>query len=194
MILGRSPIRRRNAAATRAELLAAARALFAEHGYETTTLRQVAGEVGVNPALVIRYFGSKEELFLEVLGPRLSIGDVADVPLEDLGAELVRRALVKLRSSHSGSGLLALLHSQSNELGLSRLRDVIVRDFAHELGSRLSGSDAKARAVLIGAQLLGLSIVTELFLRPEDELMPIDEVVAIYGPGVQALVNSCSSS
>jgi len=125
--------RRRDAAVTRTELLNAARDRFAEQGYESTTLRQVASDVGVNPALVNRYFGNKEALFGEVVGPRADFVEVADVPVEQLGAELVRRALVQLRSAHSGSGLLALLHSQSSELGLSRLREIIVSELAHNL-------------------------------------------------------------
>jgi len=181
--------RRRDAAVTRTELLNAARDRFAEQGYESTTLRQVASDVGVNPALVNRYFGNKEALFGEVVGPRADFAEVADVPVEQLGAELVRRALMQLRSAHSGSGLLALVHSQSSELGLSRLREIIVSEFAHNLADRLSGPDPKARAVLIGAQLLGLSMVTELFSEPGDTPMPIEDVVAIYGPGVQALVS-----
>lgn len=188
-MISSAPARRRDAAATRAELLDAARTCFAEHGYAATTLRQVAAAVGVNPALVIRYFGGKEQLFLEVLGPRPQIADTAEVPLDQLGAELVRRAMLQLRSTQDGSRLLALLHSQSNELGLSRLRQMIVKDFAHDLASRLQGPDAKARAVLIGAQLLGLSIVTAVFVEPDDALMPIEDVVAMYGPGVQALIS-----
>ncbi|WP_127784502.1 TetR/AcrR family transcriptional regulator [Rhodococcus sp. X156] len=184
-----TPPRRRDAAATREELLTAARARFAEQGYGGTTLRQVAGDVGVNPALVIRYFDSKERLFVEALGPRPHFGDVTDVPLDRLGPELVRRAIVELRSGQSGESLLALLHSQSTELGMSRLRTVIVEDFADVLGARLPGAQARARAVLVGAQLLGLSLVTEVFRRPGDALMPIEEVVAMYGPAVQALID-----
>lgn len=55
--------RRRDAAATRRELLQAARNRFIRLGYEATTLRDVASDVGVNPALIKRYFGSKESLF-----------------------------------------------------------------------------------------------------------------------------------
>jgi len=55
--------RPRNASQTRADILSAARRRFATEGYEGTTLRAVAAEVGVDAALVIRYFGSKEDLF-----------------------------------------------------------------------------------------------------------------------------------
>src|SRR5437868_7385898 len=57
--------RSRNAAETRAALLAAARIRFARDGYEATNLRDIAADVGVNVALISRYFGSKEGLFFE---------------------------------------------------------------------------------------------------------------------------------
>jgi AcrR family transcriptional regulator len=55
--------RTRNAEGTRADILAAARLRFGNDGYERTTLRAIAADVGVDPALVIRYFGSKQQLF-----------------------------------------------------------------------------------------------------------------------------------
>src|SRR6266516_3505303 len=60
-------IRSRNAAETRAALLAAARVRFARDGYEATNLRNIAADVGVNVALISRYFGSKEGLFQPVI-------------------------------------------------------------------------------------------------------------------------------
>lgn len=53
--------RRRNASQTRADILSAARRRFAAEGYEGTTLRAIAADVGVDAALVIRYFGSKHQ-------------------------------------------------------------------------------------------------------------------------------------
>src|SRR2546421_8360402 len=63
--LSQKVIRSRNAAETRAALLAAARIRFARDGYEATNLRDIAADVGVNVALISRYFGSKEGLFFE---------------------------------------------------------------------------------------------------------------------------------
>lgn len=59
--------RRRDAAATRRRLLEAARDLFAERGYEGTTVRSIAERAGANQALLFRYFGSKQGLLTEVL-------------------------------------------------------------------------------------------------------------------------------
>jgi AcrR family transcriptional regulator len=57
--------RPRNAIQTRADILAAARRRFGAEGYERTTLRAIAADVGVDAALVIHYFGSKQDLFAE---------------------------------------------------------------------------------------------------------------------------------
>ena len=59
----------RDAQATRERLIGAARNAFSQHGFERTTVREIAGEAGVNPALINRYFGGKEQLF-DLLGRR----------------------------------------------------------------------------------------------------------------------------
>src|SRR5882724_1371308 len=61
----------RGAAATKARILDAAEALFMEHGFEATSLRQITATAGVNLAAVNYHFGSKEELFQAVLTRRL---------------------------------------------------------------------------------------------------------------------------
>ena len=61
--MSEEPGRRRDSAATKAALLTAARTLFADRGFEQTTVRDIAARAGVNQALLFRYFGSKEALF-----------------------------------------------------------------------------------------------------------------------------------
>jgi Transcriptional regulator len=72
------PRRPRDARATRALLLAAALRRFTQDGYDTTTVRQIAEDAGVNVALISRYFGSKEGLFeacLELAGEELQAAE-----------------------------------------------------------------------------------------------------------------------
>src|SRR3984957_8349306 len=71
--------RTRNAAETRADILAAARVRFGADGYERTTLRAVAADVGVDPALVIRYFGSKQDLFAAAAEFTLALPDLTGI-------------------------------------------------------------------------------------------------------------------
>ena len=62
---------RRSAAARRAAILEAAKARFVRESYDTVSVRDIAADVGVDPALVFRYVGSKEELFAELLEQKL---------------------------------------------------------------------------------------------------------------------------
>lgn len=101
--------RRRDAAATRAALLVAARALMAEHGVEGAGTRDVAAAAGVNQALVYRYFGSKEKLFAEAAsGSTESDGIIANTPLADLPSVLLDRVL-DLGEAHQSPDVATLV-------------------------------------------------------------------------------------
>src|SRR5690349_9826613 len=89
------PVRQRRSHDTRARILAAARPLFAEEGYEATTIRAIAAAAKADPALVVRYFGGKEGLFAEAAAFDLRIPDVASIPREALGEALVRHFLAR---------------------------------------------------------------------------------------------------
>ena len=83
--------RPRNAAQTRADILSAARRRFGSEGYERTTLRAVAADVGVDAALVIRYFGSKQDLFAAAADFVIDLPDLSNVdPYEVAGILLPR--------------------------------------------------------------------------------------------------------
>lgn len=66
---------RRNASETRERLLDAAVALFAEGGFDRTTIRDIGQRAGVDPALIARYFGSKADLYLAAVRRHLPTGD-----------------------------------------------------------------------------------------------------------------------
>src|ERR1700712_1682094 len=83
--------RARNAEGTRADILAAARKRFGDEGYERTTLRAVAGDVGVDAALVIRYFGSKQDLFAAAAEFTIELPDLTKVDPDQLAEALLPR-------------------------------------------------------------------------------------------------------
>src|SRR5690242_21500 len=84
---------RRGAEATRSRILGAARRLFAAEGFERTTVRAVAAAASIDPALVLRYFGSKEQLFAAAAAFELRLPDPAISPRDRLGATLVAHFL-----------------------------------------------------------------------------------------------------
>ena len=71
---------------TRTAITEAARQLFRDRGYERTTVRDIAAAAEVDPALVIRYFGSKDQLFAHSAEIRLDFPDMAALPRDEIGA------------------------------------------------------------------------------------------------------------
>ena len=88
---------RRDAAATRAAILASARRHFAARGYEHAGVRDIAAEAGVTAALVNRYFGTKEQLFREALEDAFVLPTLLPESPADLGATMAAYA-TRLRS------------------------------------------------------------------------------------------------
>src|SRR5689334_11151713 len=76
--------RPRNAAATREAILKSARKAFAAHGYDGAGVREIAAEAGVTAMLVNRYFGSKEQLFEEVIDETMGGATVIKDGIGDL--------------------------------------------------------------------------------------------------------------
>ena len=121
----------RNAATTRKAIFDAARRLFAGEIYENVGLREIAAEVGIDPALIIRYFGSKEALFREILRSGKPDSLFQGVAAQDLPVHMVslimdgdddceesqarlERVMIFLRSA-SSSKASAMVHEAMNE-------------------------------------------------------------------------------
>lgn len=98
--------RPRNAAQTRADILSAARRRFATEGFERTTLRAIAADVGVDQALVSRYFGSKQDLFATATEFRIDLPDLEGVDPEDIAGMLLPRYFAVWEDDHSFLALL----------------------------------------------------------------------------------------
>lgn len=145
--------RPRDATATRAALLAAARELFAERGYAGTTVRGVADRAGVNQALLFRYFGSKGALFTEAV-TEPALAPLAEGPPETL----LERTLTAMFDDAPGAGMFyAVLRSggTSAEAVRERLGTAYAAVFAG-LARTDDPADARLRADLLLAWLLGI--------------------------------------
>jgi AcrR family transcriptional regulator len=163
----------------------AAAHLFARQGYAGTSVRDIAEAASVDPALVIRHFGSKEALFLDVMELRWD-ERFADVPLERLGEQFLR-SLLETEDEVRGV-FLALLRASDADGVNRRLREVHDGAFVEPLRSRMSGTDADLRArlaaSLVGGLLYALWVVGDDVLAVADH----EEVVARYGALLQALI------
>jgi len=152
--------RRRDAAATQAALLQAARTLMNERGIHGTSTRDVAHAAGVNQGLVYRYFGSKEKLFAEAAaGPDDDSSFLATAPLSEVPGLLLDTVLERIGASgqhtHHLSGLLS---GAQNEAIRDVMRDRIEKRFGEALAPRLTGPDARLRAELLAALIAGIGL------------------------------------
>lgn len=134
---------RRNSAASRAAIEAAARQLFATRGYALTGVRDIASLAGVNSALVGRYFGTKEKLFRTIVGNTLDMRPVLEGPRSGFG-EHVATIFEEARSIPSPLAmmLLSMADAGAREVARDLLDSAIVAPLAEWLGP----PDARIRA------------------------------------------------
>jgi AcrR family transcriptional regulator len=161
---------------------------FAQDGYAHTTLRQIASEAGVDAALVIRHFGSKEGLFLETIVFEGGAYDTLfDGPVEDLG----RRIVLGIISQEPESlEYFAALARCSDLMSVQeRLRDTSTRGFVEPLAARLRGPKAELRARLVLAQINGLLYHLAVVVDPLLRAMTAEDLASVYAPALQALVD-----
>lgn len=181
------PQRGRNAAVTRQAILSAGKSCFMRDGYEQVGVRDIAARAGVDPALVIRYFGSKEGLFAEAVITKFDLSELFTGDLSTLGERLARGTLQKKKPPHEEfDPMLALLRSASSDIPAKMLRHAIEEGFVRPLAARLAEPDATARAELVGSTLLGL-----LFLRKVIRVTDGDDerLIALVAPMLQALID-----
>jgi AcrR family transcriptional regulator len=173
---------RRSSAETKAVILAAARQRFAESGFERATIRAIAADANIDPSMVMRYFGSKDQLFAAAADFDLQIPDLSDVDGQELGARLVTHFVDRWERDEA---LVVLLRSSTtNDEAAQRMRKI----FSSQLGpviSRLNADDAPRRAGLIATQVLGLAMCRYVLRLPPVVAMSRDEVVTWLGPTVQ---------
>jgi AcrR family transcriptional regulator len=175
---------------TRAAILDAARAAFAERGYDAVSVRGVARAAGVDPALVHRFYGGKEDLFvaamqLPVAPSRLVAGLLAE-GVDDLGVRLVRTMLTLYETPGTFDPFLALLRAAvSNEAAATLLREFITREVLGRLAAVASPDAPALRASLAGSQMVGLMMARFVVRVPPLATTDAETVAACVGPTIQ---------
>ncbi len=171
---------KRDREATRARLLESSRLRFARDGYDGTSVRDVAGDVGVDPALVFRYFGSKSGLFTEAMAGSTDPVVLPDGPVEELPAKLLRQLVFEDWTEYAGEHpLIAMLRSAGHEDMRDRVRQQMCDGYLGVLSELAEGNDDKdLRTELFAAWLLGIGILRTAVGTPtltkatEDDLRP----------------------
>jgi AcrR family transcriptional regulator len=183
--------RRPGESGTRGAILDAARRSFGTAGLSGTTIRGVAREAGVDPALVHHYFGSKDALFAAAVelpvDPAVLVPRLLDDGLDGLGERVVRTFLQIWDGTPGQGPMLALLRGAvSDETAAASLRDLLMRALFLPLAEAAGGPDGAAlRASLAGSQMGGLALARYV-LRTEP-LASAD--AAVLAPAIGATLD-----
>jgi AcrR family transcriptional regulator len=181
--------RRPGSGGTRERILAAARADFSRSGYEGVTIRGIAAQAKVDPALVLHYFDSKDGVFRASvefpIDPADFIPGLLASGLDGLGERLVR-FFVDTWDSAAGRPLLGLIRSAvGNEDAAALMREFVTREVLGRLARALELDKPQLRASLAASQLIGLAMLRYVVKVEPLASAGTDDVVAWLGPTVQ---------
>lgn len=179
------PPRRRNAAATRAGLLQAARELFLRQGFAATGLREIAAKAGVDVMLVRRYFGSKQDLFTEATDVSQDVDAIRQAPDATVGNQLIARVLQARRDVDAP--LFALLRSSGDPTVVTRLNEQFEDGLTRTLADRITADHPRLRADMVTALLLGIGVLRALLGKEPLATASDGDVTAVFTEAFQAL-------
>jgi AcrR family transcriptional regulator len=173
---------RRSSEQTKAAILAAARERFGSAGFQGATIRGIATDAGVDPAMVMRYYGSKDKLFAAAAEFDLRFPDVATMDRAEIGRSLVRHFLERWEDD----ALVILLRSSAtNGEAAQRMQQIFQTQIQPLAASFVSEEESATRAGLVATQILGMALCRFVLRLPPVAEMTRDEVVEWLGPTIQ---------
>ncbi|MFS2292226.1 MAG: TetR family transcriptional regulator [Actinomadura sp.] len=184
----RGPGRRPGPSDTRETILAAARALFAEKGYDGASLRAIARAADVDPALVHHYFGNKEGVFVEAMrfpaDPAVVFPRITAFPKERLGEAMVRVFLEIWGDDERREPLIAMLRSaMTNERAATLLREFVTKAL---FGRARDFTEAPLLNIEAAAgQMIGIMVFRYVLRAEPMASASEDELVELVAPTLQ---------
>lgn len=177
---------------TRDRILASARDLFARNGIDNTSIRAIAADAGVDPALVHHYFGTKTELFAAAIhipvDPMSIIGPLREVPVDQIGYVLPR-LLLPLWDSELGKGFIATLRSMlgGSAADVSMVRSFLQEVIAAEVGGRVDNppGSGRIRVQFVASQLVGIVVARYIVELEPFKSLPVEQIADVVGPNLQ---------
>jgi AcrR family transcriptional regulator len=164
---------------------------FSRAGYDTLGVREIAAAAGVDPAIVIRLFGSKEALFRAVAEGAFGLDAVFAGPVTGLGQRIARHLMAPLDSGPKDTfdEFQFLLRSAASPTAAPILSACLHARFIGPLAERLAGDDAEARAALATASILGFATLRVALKSPPLESASAATVARRLGHALQACLD-----
>jgi AcrR family transcriptional regulator len=170
---------------TRRTILEVARHAFATRGYEQTTIRAVATQAGIDPSMVMRYFGSKAGLFAAASTTHLQVPDLRPVPHAERGEFMVRHFVESWERSPGDDTLVLLLRTAVTNDGVADQLQAQFENLIIGPVAELGVDQPERRGSLIGTQLLGLTLCRYVLRLQPIASAAADDVINDIAPTVQ---------
>lgn len=185
--------RRGGDSGTREAIATAAARQFGELGFDRTSLRSIAAEAGVDPALVSYFFGSKQKLFVQTVElpfpPETEIPRVFGGDREHVGERLAGFIVGLLEDPDKRQRVVGIARAAASEPEAARIfRERLTRDVLTRIVETLDVDDAPLRASLVASQLVGLVMARHVVAVEPLASLPGDELAVAIAPNLQRYI------
>ncbi|WP_199255541.1 TetR/AcrR family transcriptional regulator [Mycolicibacterium mengxianglii] len=197
------PGRRSGQSDTRAQILDAARTRFTQVGYRAATMRAIATDVGVDPALISYFFGSKEQLFGAAFelraNPAMVISGQIAGPLAALPERLLTALVHTWDDPANRSTLLTIAQTGDDAGGFALTRGFVEEALEKPILDRLlaegvPAGDARRASAMLATTLVGVIYARYVLAIDAAAEVPGDAFIAGYLPVVRAALSGCVPS
>jgi AcrR family transcriptional regulator len=184
--------RRPGTSGSRERILAAARAAFAEGGFEGATIRGIARSAAVDPALVHHYFGTKEQLFVASIelpfDPSGLVDAITEGGVDGVGERIARFALGVWAEPQARAVLVGVFRSAArDERAAATLRGLLERTLLPAVRA-LELDQPELRAAMAWSQLVGLFLGRYVLRVTPLVTVSGEDLVAVMAPILQRTV------
>ncbi len=187
--------RRPGTSASRQKILEVARRAFPANGYAETSLRGVARDAGVDPSLIVQFFGSKAGLFAAVVEWPFDASQIGTqiqaVPAADVGAYAARRFIGHWDRDEHRNPILSLIHAAlADPAAAAMFREFITVNLTLPVVQRVGADRPEFRAALLASQLIGFGLARYALAFDALSSASTEELVAALGATLQ---HTCTS-
>ena len=183
------PVKPLRSQPTRDRIMAAAKKIFGRDGFDVATIRAIAAEADINPAMVMRYFGSKELLFAAVTTLKIDRGYLARVPKGKIGEAIIRDGLDRWDDPQWGNNVIAMVRtSMSNPAAREKFNNGYTESLAALQGALLEHHGiklSKETVALIATQALGVLIARYVLRLEPVTKIPRETLIREVGRALQ---------
>lgn len=186
--------RERKGQRTRRRILDAARGVFAQVGYERATIRGIAAAAGVDKSSVIQYFGTKQALFREAVHWDIPIAELTSDDATETTENLARGMLAAWAADPNSPMAVLVRTSMTSEDAAELLRTHITAQSVDAMAANIDAPDARLRAALAGAMLMGIVSQRYILRMPDLRDADVEDILRLIIPLVRTLLHPTPTS